>query len=182
MKPLKQKTLKFKNECGCIVDYELLEKAMLWYSEHNLMSNRKIYMHGRYPAVSIYNEKFHVHRLLLMYRNKKKISRSIVSHHKNKNRLDCTESNLKLLTSKIHGSHHNKGKKLSKEHRLKISEANKKRKGMRMKRKYNIPIEKIKEKINLGFSINAIAKIYGCDWSVIKNRIYENPELLKDKE
>lgn len=179
MKPKIQKKIKFDNTCNCIVDYDLLEKAMLWYSDHNLFSERKIFLHGRYPAISIYDEKIHVHRLLLMYKYKYKLHRSLISHHKNMNKLDCTECNLELLTSRIHAYHHHKGKKLSKNHRLKIAEANKKRKGIKIKRKYNIPIEELKNKLKQGLSINAIAKSYGCNWCVVKNRINENQELLE---
>lgn len=38
------------------------------------------------------------------------------------------------------------------------------------------------EYIKMGYSINKIAKIYGCDWSTVKQRIYENPELLENKQ
>ena len=37
-----------------------------------------------------------------------------------------------------------------------------------------------KEFLGKGWSINKIAKYYGCDWSTVKNRIYDNPELLED--
>lgn len=30
-----------------------------------------------------------------------------------------------------------------------------------------------------GYSINKIAKIYNCDWSTVKARIYENPGLVE---
>ena len=37
----------------------------------------------------------------------------------------------------------------------------------------------LKEYLEKGYSINKISKIYGCDWSTVKNRMYENPELLE---
>jgi hypothetical protein len=48
-----------------------------------------------------------------------------------------------------------------------------------MKRKYNIPLSDINDMLKKGFSIRKIASHYGCGWSVIKARIYENPELWK---
>lgn len=179
MKPKKQIKLNFKNKCNCKVNYSLLEKAMLWYNNGTLFSDRVIYMHGRYPAVSIYNEKIHIHRLIGMFLNKKKISRQIVVHHKNGNRLDCDISNLELMSCSIHASHHNKGKKLSKEHREKISENNKKRKGVPHRKIY--PMSDLKELLLKGLTVNKISKIYGCDWSTVKDRINSNPELLEDK-
>lgn len=37
----------------------------------------------------------------------------------------------------------------------------------------------LKELLSKGYSINKISKIYGCDWSTVKNRIHENKDLLK---
>ena len=179
MKPLKQNKIKFINKCNCLVDYTLLEDAMVWYSGSNtLMSTRVIYMHGVYPAVSIYNEKIHVHRIIAMFKEKTKIVSSIHAHHKDGNKLNASYDNIELISANSHLSHHNKGRKFTEEHKKKISNANRKRAGMKLKRKYNIPISEISKMINEGLSIRKIAIHYGCDWSVIKLRINENPELL----
>ena len=61
-----QKKIKFVNDCNALVDYEELEKAVLWYAESHVISIKHIYMHGNYPAVSICDEKIHIHRLLIM--------------------------------------------------------------------------------------------------------------------
>lgn len=58
-----QKKIEFDNECKCLVDYSELEKAILWYQKKPSLSKKKIYLHGRYPAVSIHNEKIHVRRV-----------------------------------------------------------------------------------------------------------------------
>lgn len=180
MKPKKQQPLTFNNKCNCIVDYDLLERAMLWYigESKTLMSNRVIYLHGKYPAVSIYDEKVHVHRLIAMYLKRSKIDFSIHAHHKDGNKLNSSEENIELIDASDHLSMHNKGKKLSNEHRIKISEAGKRRSGIKMVRKYNIPISELREKLNNKWSIRKIAAHYGCDWSVIKQRVAESLELL----
>ncbi len=51
---------------------------------------------------------------------------------------------------------------------------------MKMKKRHDIPISELKEFLLNGKSINWIAKHYNVDWSTIKNRIYENPELLEE--
>lgn len=56
-----QKKLEFINDCHCIVDYAELEKAINWYSDKPTARLKHIYMHGNYPAVSIYKEKIHIH-------------------------------------------------------------------------------------------------------------------------
>ena len=40
-------------------------------------------------------------------------------------------------------------------------------------------LEELKTFLVEGKSINWIASHYGCDWSTIRNRIYENPELVE---
>lgn len=178
MEPKKQKKIVFVNQCNCLVDVDVLEKAMLWYSGGNLKSPRKIYMHAKYPCVSIFDKKIHVHRLIGLYLWRDIVVSGMVVHHKDHDKLNASIDNLDIISNTVHASHHNKGRVLSKEHKEKISKANSKRKGMKMKRKYNIPVRELNHYLSLGYSINKIATIYGCDWSVIKHRIHENPDLL----
>lgn len=172
----RQKTMIFVDNCGCIVDHDLLSRAILWFDSRPQQSHKSIYIHGRYPAVSIFKTKIHVHRLLGMYLNRTKITKSIIVHHKDGNRLNASAENLELVSEAVHGHMHNFGKTLSLEHRAKISIANRKRLGARIAKR--VPMPDLKDLITKGFSINSIAKHYGCDWSTVKNRIYENPELL----
>lgn len=60
--------------------------------------------------------------------------------------------------------------------------ANHSRKGLKMKKRVLIPSEELKVFLNEGKSINWIASYYRCDWSTVRARIYENPELLEDKK
>lgn len=48
-----------------------------------------------------------------------------------------------------------------------------------MKKRHLIPNYQLQDLLNHGLSINTIAKLYQCDWSTIKSRIHENPELLE---
>lgn len=174
-----QKRIKFNNKCDCKVDYEELEKAILWVQNKPTSSNKKIYMHGFYPCVSVHDKKYHVHRLLMMYWLGRKLETTEHVHHINGDKSDASKSNLTILTASQHLSNHNKGKSLAQSHRDKIAKANCKRQGMKMKRKYNIGTKELKQYLENGLSISKIAKIYNCDWTVIKQRINENPELLE---
>ncbi|OFM57862.1 hypothetical protein HMPREF2677_01585 [Staphylococcus sp. HMSC059G05] len=176
-----QKSINFRNECNCKVDYKELEKAILWAQNKPTSSNKKIYIHGFYPCVSVHDKKYHVHRLLMMYWLDRKLERNEHVHHINGDKLDASKSNLAVLKANQHLSDHNKGKSFTQSHRNKIAKANRKRKGMKMKRKYNIDPKELKQHLKNGLSISKIARIYNCDWSVIKQRIYENPELLEDE-
>jgi len=182
VKPNKQVKIDFINDCGCVVDFDVLEKAMIWFSSGNLKSPRKIYMHAKYPCVSIFDKKIHVHRLIGLYLWEDSIVDGMIVHHKDHDKLNSTISNLDVISNAIHGSHHNKGKSISEEHKRKISDAGKKRKGMKMKKMYNIPEDQLLGHIKNGLSISKISRIYGCSWSVVKSRIndiHENKELLK---
>ena len=177
MKPNIQKPLKFINKCNCIVDYDLLEKAILWFAKDVIFEVKSITMYGKYPCVSIYNDKIHIHRLLKYYTEKRILKRTEYVHHLDGNKLNASIDNLQIVQGSQHQSIHNKNKTLSAEHRNKISKANRNRKDIKIKKRICMP--NLAEYIKMGYSINKIAKIYGCDWSTVKRRMYENPELLE---
>lgn len=174
-----QKRIEFINECNCVVDLDELEQAILWYQSKPTSSIKKIYLHGNYPAVSIHNQKIHVHRLLMQYWLNTKLPFEYSVHHLNGNKLDARKENLALILNSVHNSNHNKRRKFSDSHREKIALANRRRKGMKQRKRVNIPEDKLKELLSKGKSINWVASYFGCDWSTIKSRIDENPELLR---
>ena len=181
----KQKRIEFINDCDCNVNYAELEEAILWYSEKPTARLKHIYMFGNYPAVSIYKEKLHVHRLLMMYWLECKIPRDYFVHHIDEDKLNATKENLSVVWSSSHQSHHNKGKRLTDEHRRKIALKNSNRRGAKQKKhRQDVDVKtviKLKEK---GLSINKIAIKMNCDWSTIKARIdeHDDPELLEVEE
>lgn len=180
-----QKEIRFENDCNAIVDYDELRKAIKWYSDKPQQAIKHIYIHGKYPAVSIFGEKIHVHRLLMMYWLNSEIPSEYCVHHINENRLDSRKENLTLLLNSVHVSLHNKGTQPSEKAVRHIISMNKNRKGKRQpyKRK-DISKEKVAEMLKDGYSINKIANEFECDWGTIKARvkdIHENPELLKDQ-
>lgn len=118
MKPKIQKPITFKNKCRCICDINLLENAMLWISKKPLMSKRTIFMFGRYPGVSIYDEKMHIHRLLKSYQLQRKLESNEHVHHKDRNILNCRIDNLVIMEAGIHISSHLKGIKQDREFAL----------------------------------------------------------------
>ncbi len=177
---IKQKPIMFINDCKCSVDMSVLEEAMLWYADSPVQSIKHIYMHGNYPAISIKKQKLHIHRLIAMYIQKEIFPRLLVVHHKDGNRLNATVKNLEIISSGHHGRLHNKGKTLSLEHRKKIGDKNRNRKGCTYPNRRQINIQKLQAMLNDGQSINSCSKHFGVDWSTIKKRIHDNPELLKE--
>ena len=164
----KQKKIEFINDCGCVVDYGELEKAILFRCDKPTARLKHIYLHGNYPAVSIHKEKIHVHRLLMMYWIG--------------NKLNSIQENLSIVLNSAHLSGHNKGRQLSDEHRVKISENNHKRKGIRhRKTRDDVTYESVINLSKKGFSINKIASILNCDWTTVVARLNEpdNPEVTE---
>jgi hypothetical protein len=176
----KHKPIKFINTCGCIVDEKELEQAILWYTDKPVCGTKKIFMHGNYPAVAIYKEKIHVHRLLMMYWQNRKLLRNEYVHHIDENKLNAMKSNLCLIEVGKHQSMHNKGKVFSENHRALISEANRRRAGrIKFKKRVHIDLVELQKMASSGASISSMARYFKCDRWTIKNRLYENPELLK---
>lgn len=174
-----QKPIKIINRCACIVDENELTNAILWYSGKPVVANKKIYMHGKYPAVSIYNEKIHVHRILMMFWLQRKMKKNEYSHHIDGNRKNASKDNLCLMDSIEHQRKHNAGKTLSLEHRQKISNTNRRRAGTKHKKRVTICLEELSRLIDNGWSISKMARHFNCDWTTIKSRIHDNPELVK---
>ncbi len=174
-----QRPIVIQNACEALYDDKSLISAILWFSDKPVVRIKKIYMYGRYPAVSIGKAKIHIHRLIKMHEEKRTLHRNEHVHHINHNRCDARPENLQIIDAGDHLSKHHSGKVLSAEHKEKISLANKRRKGVIMKRKYNMPYSEIFQMLKKGMSIRAISIHYGCDRSVIKKRITEHPHLLE---
>ncbi len=111
----KQKPIKFINKCNCSVNFEELEKAIIWFSDKPTAQTKSIFLHGRYPAVSIYDRKIHVHRLLMMYWLNKDLDTKEYVHHLDGNPLNALRINLCLMSASEHQSKTNKGRTQSPE-------------------------------------------------------------------
>ena len=108
-----QRKIIIKKTCHVHIDREALVAAIQWYAKRPVCRVKKIFMHGRYPAVSIHEKKIHCHRLLAMWDLGRELKTSEWVHHKDENRLNCRLENLELTTDKEHGSLHNRGRKQS---------------------------------------------------------------------
>lgn len=182
----KQKQISFINNCNALVDYSELANAVLWYAKSPVMSEKHIYMHGKYPAVSIHKEKIHIHRLLMMYWIGGSLPKDYFVHHIDENKLNATKGNLSLVFFSTHQSHHNKGKIISDEQKNRIKEFNHMRKGKRGKYKVKISAKQVYDLKNQGYSFNKISQILGLDWGCVKQRyndfIHDNSGLIKGEE
>ena len=111
-----QEPIYFVNDCGCILRELDLERAIGWYSAKPVSRIKHIFMYGRYPAVSIYDTKIHIHRLLAMHYCKRDLESHDYVHHINGNPLDARPENLEVQSDSVHQRQANKGRKQSPEH------------------------------------------------------------------
>ena len=112
-----QKPIEFINNCGCIVHEKYLASAIKWFAKGRpLVHLKKIFIYGKYPAVSIYEQKIHIHRLIYMYLHNRKLDRCEYIHHRDNNRLNALMENLQLQSSGEHQRITNQGHKQTSEH------------------------------------------------------------------
>lgn len=179
----KQKRIEFNSPGEVLYDADELRKAILWYSDKPVCKLKHVYLHGRYYAVSIYEQKIHIHRLLMMYWLQRDLETIEHVHHINGNRFNNLRENLEVIFAPLHISQHQKGMPKSEEHKAKISIANKRRKGMKLKRKYAFDTDDLIAIVNGTETTNSIAEKYMCDWTTVnrhyKEFLYENPELIE---
>ena len=102
--------MKFINECGCIVDYSILEKAIIdECKRRNVIPNDcyKIYMYRGYAGISIKHDKVSIHRIIGNYMANQTLESNIVVHHIDGNKMNNTISNLQILRKELHTKEHN---------------------------------------------------------------------------
>lgn len=131
---LKQKKIEFNSPHKVVFDRNELAKAILWHSKKPVAPIKHVFLHGRYYAVSIYDKKIHIHRLLMMYWLQRDLESTDYIHHKDENPYNNLKTNLELMLPSEHQSLHRKGIKLSEEHKRNIGFANKRRKGIKYKK------------------------------------------------
>ena len=154
----------FTNECNCIVDEELLAKAVDKYCRRNNVychNNHRITLHNNYPTIVISRKHLYVHDLLraqLQFTRK-----GFVVHHKDFNKLNNSVDNLAYIT-------HSKHSKLHSIHNWEEVRA----KGIKYKRGYtrkDIPDDEIRKMLDDGVPVKAIAGFYKCHSNTIYERI-----------
>jgi len=115
----KQKPIEFVNQCDCQVDCRELEQSIKWFSRKPTARLKTIYLYGDYPAVSIYEQKIHVHRLLMMYWLKRDLDRREYVHHRDGNKLNALKANLGIVSAGEHQRDTNIGRQQTSEHIVK---------------------------------------------------------------
>ncbi len=165
------KKMIFSNECNCIVDEELLSKAVDTYCRRKNVyckSQHRITLHNSYPTIIISRKHLYVHDLLRMYLFTTR--EKYVVHHKDFNKLNNAIENLEYISASRHTHIHSvhnweqvkNGKKIIKS---------------RGYVRPDIKDDEIRKMQQDGLTIEEIAKILHC----AKNTIWNRTLKWKDK-
>lgn len=162
----------FKNECSCIVDYEMLYKSIdnKCKSLNCYLKNKyRIVLRNGYPAVCINRERYYVHILIgeLIYGN---IRKGYIIHHKDKNKLNAMPDNLELMSSlrhhKIHGKEHR-----GIDFRSEQGKQNTINGAIEARVRKDVTKEKVVELRNKGLTISEIAQELDCGINTVNRRL-----------
>lgn len=115
MKILKQQTIEWENTCGALYNPKVLSAAVLWFAQEPVARLKKVFLYGRYPAVSIRKHKLHIHRLISSYLWKG-LPKGAYVHHIDGNKLNALQENLGLMSASAHQRLTNLGRKQSPQH------------------------------------------------------------------
>lgn len=161
--------MRFINDCNCIVDYSILEKAITdECKRRNVVPKEvyKIYLWRGYPGISIKHDKVSIHRIIGKYMVGYDLPPNIVVHHIDGNKLNNKISNLQVMKSELHTKEHNIVQYVSKEYM--------KGYGNRMKNiisRNDVTEEKVTELRSNGFTISEIAKELKCGINTVNRRL-----------
>lgn len=161
--------MKFKNECDCIVDYGILENAIIEECNRRKIipkESYKIYMYRGYAGISLKHDKVSVHRIIGKYMVGFDFETEIHVHHIDGNKLNNDISNLQALKSGLH----------TKEHYLVqyVPEEHKKEFGNRMRdivTRKDVSEEAVKNLRKSGLTIPQIAEQLNCGYNTVCRRL-----------
>jgi len=161
--------MKFINECNCVYEHNVLEKAILFECKNRGIDPRdtyKIYNYRGYAGISIKHDKVSVHRLLGEYMVNMKLDKNIHVHHIDGNKMNNTISNLQVIRSNLHTKEHNLIQYVSKD-KLKENA----RLGAEKIKRNDVTKDAIFYLRNKGMTIKEIAEKLNCGYNTVCRRL-----------
>jgi len=161
--------VKFENSCDCIVDYRILENAIIEECERRNIEPKekyKIYMYRGYAGISLKHDKVSVHRIIGKYMVGFDFGLQVSVHHIDGNTLNNSISNLQVLKNGLHTKEHDLISFVSKD---KLRE-NVKMATEAIKRN-DVTSEKVKALRDEGYTIAQISEKLKCGYNTVCRRL-----------
>lgn len=161
--------MEFVNECKCIVDYSVLEHAIIEEcARRGFEPNKKykIYDYRGYAGISIKHDKVSVHRIIGKYMVGHDFGSDIHVHHIDGNHFNNSVSNLQVLRKGLHTKEHNIVQYVSKSYMKEF--------GNRMKNiisRSDVTKERVVALKNQGLTVEQIAKELNCGKNTVCRRL-----------
>lgn len=162
----------FENSCNCIVDYKILENAIIDECKRRNIkpkSKYKIYLYRGYAGISLKHDKVSVHRILGKYMVGFNFGSEISVHHIDGNKLNNSISNLQVLKNGLHTKEHNIISRVSKEQLKENAQ-----KAAEARKRTDVTTDKVKELRHLGYTVKQISEELHCGYNTVCRRLGMN--------
>jgi len=161
--------MNFENTCNCIVDYKILEQAILEEcSRRNIKpkDEYKIYSFRGYAGISLKHDKESVHRIIGKYMIGMDFDRNIVVHHIDGNKFNNNISNLQIMKNSFHTKEHYPVQFVPISHF-----SNARKKAVKKIRRNDVTKDKVLKLYEQGLTYDEIASELHCGRTTVGRRI-----------
>ena len=161
--------LEFDNECGCLFEQPILEKAVIQEcNRRNILPKEryKIYPYRGYAGISIKHDKVSIHRIIGNYMANQTLESNIVVHHIDGNKMNNTILNLQILRKELHTKEHNLVQYVDKNKLAKNAY-----KGSMSIKRHDVTDKEIRKLRMEGLTYKQIAEILHCGYNTVWRRL-----------